>query len=138
MRNDTMSRMTSSTAVRVVAFAFTGYPVTDLARARGFYEGVLGLKPGTVWEGGGKGWVEYELGDSTLAIGNGAGDQWLPSSQGASVALEVADFPATVAALREAGVKFVGESLEFPSCHFAIIQDPDGNRLLIHKKKSAA
>ena len=130
--------MTSSTPVRVLAFAFTAYPVTDLARARAFYEGILGLKPGTVWEGDGKGWIEYDLGDATLAISNGAGDQWKPSSQGASVALEVADFPATLASLREAEVKIVGEPLEFPSCHFAIIQDPDGNRLLIHRKKSAA
>lgn len=130
--------MTSSTAVQVVAFAFTGYPVTDLARARDFYEGVLGLRPARVWEGDGKGWIEYELGDATLAISNGAGDQWKPSSQGASVALEVADFPATIAALRDAQTKFVGEPLEFPSCQMAIIQDPDGNRLLIHKKKGAA
>lgn len=130
--------MTSSNPVRVVAFAFTAYPVTDLARARAFYEGVLGLKPATVWEGEGKGWIEYELGDSTLAISNGAGDQWQPSSQGASIALEVADFPATIAALRDAQAKFVGEPFDFPSCQMVILQDPDGNRLLIHKKKSKA
>ena len=133
-----MSRMTSSTSVLVVAFAYTAYPVTDLARARAFYEGVLGLKPATVWEGEGRGWIEYELGDSTLAISNGAGDQWQPSSQGASIALEVADFPATVSALREAQVNIVGDPFDFPPCNMVIIQDPDGNRLLIHKKKSAA
>lgn len=133
-----MSGMISSTSVRVVAFAFTAYPVTDLARARAFYEGILGLKPTTVWEGEGKGWIEYELSGATLAISNGAGDQWKPSSQGASVALEVADFPATLATLRDAQTKFVGEPFDFPSCHMAIIQDPDGNRLLIHKKKGAA
>ena len=130
--------MTTTASIRVVAFAFTGYPVTDLARARAFYEGVLGLKPGTLWEGEGKGWIEYELGDSTLAISNGAGDQWQPSSQGPSIALEVADFPATVAAFRAANVKFVGEPFEFPSCHLAVVQDPDGNRLVIHQKKGAA
>ncbi len=130
--------MTSSTAVRVVAFAFTAYPITDLARARAFYEGVLGLKPSTVWEGDGKGWIEYSLGDSTLAISNGGGDDWKPSAQGASASLEVADFSAAVAALREAKTKFVSEPMEFPSCHLAVFQDPDGNRLLIHKKKSTA
>ena len=133
-----MSRMTSSTAVRVVAFAFTGYPVTDLARARAFYEGILGLKPATVWEGGGKGWIEYELGDSTLAIGNGAGDKWLPSSHGPGIALEVEDFSAAIEALRAAEVKFAMEPVEFPSCNMVIIQDPDGNRLVVHKKKAKA
>jgi predicted enzyme related to lactoylglutathione lyase len=130
--------MTTSTPLRVVAFAFTGYPVTDLVRARAFYEGVLGLKPGTVWEGDGKGWIEYELGDATLAITNSGGDQWCPSAQGPCVALEVADFPGTISALRAAGVKMVSEPLDFPSCNLAAIQDPDGNRLVIHKKKRTA
>ncbi|HEY4247044.1 MAG TPA: VOC family protein [Lacunisphaera sp.] len=128
--------MTTPTSIRVVAFAFTGYPVTDLVRARGFYEGVLGLKPGTAWEGDGKGWIEYELGDATLAITNSGGDSWRPSDQGPCVALEVTDFAATVAALRAARVTFVNEPLDFPSCNLAAIQDPDGNRLVIHKKKA--
>jgi len=130
--------MTTSNSIRVVAFAFTGYPVTDLARARGFYEGVIGLKPATVWEGEGKGWIEYELGDATLAITNSGGDDWKPSAQGAGVALEVADFAGAVAALRAAKVTFLAEPLDFPSCNLAVVQDPDGNRLVIHKKKSAA
>ena len=130
--------MTITAPLCVVAFAFTGYPVTDLARARAFYEGVLGLKPATVREGGGKGWIEYEMGDSTLAIGNGAGDKWLPSGQGPGMGLEVADFPAAVAALRAAQVTFVGEPLDFPGCTMVVVQDPDGNRLVIHKKKNAA
>ena len=130
--------MTTPTSIRVVAFAFTGYPVTDLARARGFYEGVIGLKPATVWEGDGKGWIEYELGDATLAITNSGGDNWRPSTQGASAALEVADFAGAVAALRAANVTFIAEPFDFPSCNLAVIQDPDGNRLVIHKKKGAA
>jgi catechol 2,3-dioxygenase-like lactoylglutathione lyase family enzyme len=130
--------MTTPNPIRVVAFAFTGYPVTDLARARSFYEGLFGLKPGAVWEGNGKGWIEYDLGDGTLAITNSGGDQWTPSSSGPSIAFEVADFPATVAQLRAANVKFVVEPVEFPSCHLAVVSDPDGNRLTIHKKKAAA
>ena len=31
--------------LQVTEIAFTCYPVTDMARARNFYEGVLGLKP---------------------------------------------------------------------------------------------
>ena len=36
--------------LKVTEIAFTCYPVTDMARARKFYEGVLGLKP-TMLEG---------------------------------------------------------------------------------------
>ena len=129
--------MSTNASVRVVAFAFTAYPVTDLARARAFYEGVLGLKPATTWESDGKGWYEYELGDSTLAITNGA-EKWKPSSSGPALALEVADFPAAIAALRAAGVTFAAEPTEFPPCHFAMVLDPDGNQLTVHHRKAVA
>ena len=84
--------------IQVKAFAFTAYPITDLARSRAFYEKLLGLKPATTWEGDGKGWIEYELGDGCLAITNSSGDQWKASKDGPAVALEVADFPAAIAA----------------------------------------
>ena len=124
--------------IKVTAFAFTGYPVTDLARARAFYEQLLGLKPATAWEGDGKGWIEYEVGDGCLAITNSSVDDWQPSSNGPCLALEVADFAATVAALRAAGVKFKMEPMEFPPCHFVAVFDPDGNQLIIHHRKAAA
>jgi catechol 2,3-dioxygenase-like lactoylglutathione lyase family enzyme len=34
--------------LKVVELAFCCYAVTDMKRARAFYEGVLGLKPSTV------------------------------------------------------------------------------------------
>src|SRR4030095_10414703 len=44
--------------------AFTGIPVTDIKRARGFYEGVLGLK---VWGDFGEGiWMNTEIGPATV------------------------------------------------------------------------
>ena len=33
--------------ITIKEIAFTGYPVTDMARSRAFYEGVLGLKVST-------------------------------------------------------------------------------------------
>ena len=122
--------------IKITAFAFTSYPVTDLARARAFYEQLLGLKPATAWEGEGKGWIEYEVGDGCLAITNSGGDDWKPSAHGPTLALEVADFPATITALREAGVKFKVEPMEFPPCRLAAVFDPDGNQLIIHHRKA--
>jgi hypothetical protein len=85
--------------------AFTCYPATDLPSSRAFYEGVLKLVPSSVVpmedEGG---WVEYELGPHTLAIGQAPG--WLPSADGPSCGLEAVDFDATIAALKEAGATF--------------------------------
>ena len=62
-------------------------------RARGFYEGVLGL--GVAEEMMGGQWVEYDLGNNTLAIAN-VGPQWAPSDQGTGAALEVDDFEGAV------------------------------------------
>jgi predicted enzyme related to lactoylglutathione lyase len=121
--------------IKVNEIAFTGYPVTDLKRARHFYETVLGLKPTKVFGDEKTAWIEYDIGPNTLSIGNGAPD-WIPSSGGAAVGLEVEDFPATVAALKSSGVPFRFEPMETPVCHMAVITDPDGNSLVIHKRKS--
>jgi len=122
--------------MQVKEIAFSVYPVTDLKRARSFYEGTLGLKPGMVYEGENAGWVEYEIGPGVLAIGAGA-EQFKPSSHGGSVALEVEDFDLAVKELKEFGSKFVIEPMDFPGCRMAAILDPDGNTITIHRRKTA-
>jgi predicted enzyme related to lactoylglutathione lyase len=122
--------------MKVTAFAYTGYPVTDLARARAFYEQLLGLKPGTVWDENGKGWIEYEIGDGCLAIANGFGDNWKPGAQGPMMVLEIADLSSAVAEMKAAGVQFKFEPMEFPPCHLAVALDPDGNQIGLHQKKA--
>lgn len=119
--------------MKILEFAFIGYPVTDLKRAVAFYEGVLGLKRTTTWGDETTGWCEYEVGPHTLAITNMNPD-WQPSPHGAAVALEVEDFVETVAHLKQHGVPFDVEPCESPACRLAIISDPDGNKIAIHKR----
>jgi predicted enzyme related to lactoylglutathione lyase len=119
--------------MKATSIAFTGIPVTDIKRARAFYEGVLGLKPAADFSEGV--WIEYELGGATLAIGS-VGDQWKRSSDGTSVAIEVADFEAAIQELKAAGAKFDAENVESPVCRMAVVQDPDGNKIIIHKLKA--
>ena len=123
--------------MKVTEIAFSVYPVTDLKRARAFYEGVLGLKATMVYEGDGAGWIEYEIGPGVLAIGAGA-EHFKPSANGGSVALEVDDFDEAVRELKEFGSKFVIEPMDFPGCRMASILDPDGNTVGIHQRKAAA
>ena len=52
--------------MKIIEIAFIGTPVTDIKRARAFYEGVLGLKP-TMESAGGM-WVEYDIGNGTFGI----------------------------------------------------------------------
>lgn len=122
--------------MNITSIAFTGYPITDAARARAFYEGVLGLKPTMNFEHEGKSWIEYDIGPDTLAISNMWAGKWKPSGDGPCMALEVVDFDAAVAAVRAAGVKFAMEPMDSGSCRIAIISDPDGNSLAIHRRNS--
>lgn len=122
--------------MKITEVAFIGYPVSDIKRARDFYEGLLGLKPGEFdheIEGmPGKYWIEYDAGNVTFAISN----TWDPSGQGGpSVAFEVDDLEAAVKRLKAAGVNFIAENIESPVCSFALITDPDGNGITIHKRK---
>ena len=118
--------------MKIKNIAFVGIPVTDMKRARQFYERVLGLKPGGEF---GEGvWVEYEVGDGTIAIGS-VGDQWKPSSDGTNVAIEVENFEDAIKDLKAAGAKFDTEFVESPVCRMAVVQDPDGNKIIIHKLK---
>ncbi len=51
------------------------------------------------------------------------------------LALEVDDFEKSVAELKAAGVPVTFDPMETPICHFAIVRDPDGNAVMIHKRK---
>src|SRR5258707_10205262 len=96
--DENKSELRKSIMIRYKEIAFIAYPVTDVARARKFYEGVLGLKPNAALASETPHWIEYDIGSGTLGIGSSP--QWLPSQDGASAALEVEDFEAAVATLR--------------------------------------
>ncbi|MFZ5877215.1 MAG: VOC family protein [Nitrospirota bacterium] len=121
--------------MKVIEIAFTGYPVTDLKRARKFYEGALGLTVGKMFGDENQAWVEYDIGPGTLAIGNIA-PEWKPSPNGGSIGLEVDDFEGAIKRLKQLGVTFAVEPMESPVCRMAVISDPDGNSVTIHKRKA--
>jgi predicted enzyme related to lactoylglutathione lyase len=121
--------------INIKSIAFTSYPVTDLARARTFYEEVLGLKYETGSETDGKGFAEYEVGGGYFSILNGV-PGWTPSDHGPAIAFEVEDFDSAVADLRAKGVEFAMEPFPTPVCRMAVISDPDHNQIIIHKLKS--
>ena len=122
--------------LQIIELAFSCYPVTDMARARKFYEDILGLKPTMiVGEAGGMQWTEYDIGPGTLALGAGAPD-WTPRSDGCSVGLEVEDFDAAIKHLRDNKVRFRMEPFPTPVCRMAFISDSEGNTICIHKRNS--
>jgi len=121
--------------LKVTELAFCCYAVTDMPRARKFYEGVLNLKPTTVTDMGQNQWVEYEFGPYALAIGCAPG-MFKPSPDGCSAALEVENFDDAIADLKKHGVKFRIEPMDCPACRMAMVFDPDGNGICIHKRNA--
>ncbi len=113
-------------------FAFVGVPVTDLPRARNFYEEVLGLRPSSDVTAAN---IEYDVGSGTLMIAN-YGDRWKPVSGGTMVAFEVDDVDAMTERVKATGATIASEPMDSPVCRFSMILDPDGNSLMLHKRKS--
>jgi catechol 2,3-dioxygenase-like lactoylglutathione lyase family enzyme len=127
----------SAASSGVQKVAFTMYPVTDVARARRFYEQTLGLVPGLAGGRGETYWIEYDLpSGGCFAITNATGDQ--PSaSAGGTVALEVADLGALMGRLKEQGVSFKSGVIRGPRCQMAVCLDPEGNSILLHQLDGA-
>jgi predicted enzyme related to lactoylglutathione lyase len=115
--------------------AFTMYPVTDVARARKFYEETLGLKSGSVGNRGDRYWVEYDLpGGGCLALTNFVPDA--PSAAaGGTIAFEVEDLDRLVEDLKKKGVTFKSDIIHSPVCRMAVCLDSEGNSLLLHQLK---
>ena len=107
------------------------YPVKDVKLARAFYEGTLGLRVTANWDDQ---WVEYDIGDGTLAITT-ADATHQPGKHGATLGLEVGDFDAALAHLKGKAVPIFSGPFDSPSCRGCIIRDVDGNEIILHAKK---
>lgn len=112
-------------------------PVKNMARARAFYEGCLGLKAGN-FKADGK--FEYLVGGTTLAL--------FPKPEGTkaehtAISFRVADIAGSIAELQRAGVVF--EDYDLPDLktveHVCVLgsekaawfRDTEGNYLCIHE-----
>jgi catechol 2,3-dioxygenase-like lactoylglutathione lyase family enzyme len=122
-------------SVRITRIAFVYHRVTDIVRARDFYERVLGMKLGLEYEGSpGKWWIEYDVDGFAFAITTVGVPQ---GSGGAVLTFEVADVEAAANFLRAAGAVFLEPLTEYPRCRSFIVTDPDGNQIGFHQLKPA-
>ena len=102
----------------------------DIQRAKEFYAGTLGLEI----ESEGESDMEFRCGQVTLDVfdPSSIGQEFAPSPAG--IAIRVPDVAAARAELEAKGVQFDGEVLDTGVCHFAFFKDPDGNRLMLHRR----
>jgi predicted enzyme related to lactoylglutathione lyase len=107
-------------------------PVTDIDKANHFYGELLGLRRNP--NSPGDDWVEFEAGNVTLAVMTPHTHDYeftpLPST---TIALRVRDVATAKAKLEAAGLE-VGEMWDSGVCRGAGVNDPAGNRILLHRR----
>jgi predicted enzyme related to lactoylglutathione lyase len=107
-------------------------PATDIDAANHFYGELLGLQRNP--NSSADDWVEYEAGNVTLAVMTPHTHEYefepLPP---ATIALRVADVAAAKEKLEAAGLE-VGEMWDSGKCRGAGVNDPAGNRILLHRR----
>ena len=108
-------------------------PVQDLARADEFYGKTLDLRRNP---NSGERWVEYELGNVTLALVSpeAMGPEFVARPHQMPIALRVENVEEARKQLEAAGVEFGGEVIDSGVCHIAVFFDPDGNALQLHRR----
>jgi catechol 2,3-dioxygenase-like lactoylglutathione lyase family enzyme len=107
-------------------------PVRDIEAARHFYGELLGLRlnPNSPDDD----WLEYETGNVTLAVMTPEShDYEFAALPPATIALRVADVAAAKATLEAAGLQ-VNDMWDSGACKGAGVSDPDGNRILLHRR----
>jgi predicted enzyme related to lactoylglutathione lyase len=116
--------------IQIKELAFVFHPVTDVPRARKFYEDLLGLKVGMQIEfAPGQWWIEYDIAGQALAITNA-----MPGKTASALALEVADLGAALKAVEAAAYKVVTPLTVFGKCRMFQVADADGNELTLHSR----
>jgi catechol 2,3-dioxygenase-like lactoylglutathione lyase family enzyme len=111
---------------------FITVPITDMERSKRFYAETLGLP----LVSDGQGWPEFQLGENIslyLMDPTNIGRQF-EGPHTAHIALRVPDVNETRRQLEAKGVSFEGETFDSGVCHMAFFTDPDGNRLMLHRR----
>lgn len=115
-------------------------PVTDMARAKAFYEKVFGIEIVESEMGPNKmGWFPMEMGAPGSAGTLILGDGYTPSQQGSLVYLHVDKIDPTLALVGPSGGKTLMPRVDIGQHGFiAHFEDTEGNRVAMHESPADA
>jgi catechol 2,3-dioxygenase-like lactoylglutathione lyase family enzyme len=127
-----MSEQHTDAGIGVERVDYIRVPVKDIEEAKHFYGHVLGLRENP--NSPGADWIEYELGNVTLAVvtPHTHDYEFAPLPPG-TLALRVPDVAQAKAKLEAAGIQ-VNEMWDSGVCHGAGTRDPSGNPILLHRR----
>ena len=113
--------------MKVRAIDYVELSVSDMDRALRFYRDTLGMD--FPLSGGGDHWKEFDSPPVALALDV---DDSAPGRL--VLALAVDDVDAAVEELRAKGVPILREPWAADVCSQAVIQGPDGNEIMLHRR----
>ena len=109
--------------MNVLGIDFTFFAVSDMQKSLTFYRDLLRIPLACLVHEGT--WAEFEINPGTLVLGQGY-DFTHPGGGTVETALEE---------LEQLGIQIHSPLGESAVCFWAIIEDPDGNRVIIHQRK---
>lgn len=119
---------------RVKGLAYVSHQVSDLDRAREFYQGVLGLKSTGSYAGT---WEEYALNGVAFAVWKASDmtpEYFRKLKVTGALAFEVEDIETLYETLKAKGVQFLQAPVTNDNhCKTAYLTDPDGNIITLHE-----
>jgi predicted enzyme related to lactoylglutathione lyase len=128
-------RKKSPAPIPVRAVDFVMYCAEDARKLRAWYQRLFGLKRGEEWN---EFWSEFDTEPVSLCI-NGpsrSGQAKWEWTGDAAIALAVDDIHRAAAVCRKRKVKMLLGPVETRVCWMLFIQDPDGNRVILHQRKN--
>ena len=116
---------------------FVVHYVHNLEDAVSFYRDTLDIKLELYkpqWN-----WAEFSVPPITLVLfGTYEGSPLANGRGGTGLSLAVSDFAETIEELRKKGVEVEWGPNELSACHVAMVSDPGGNPIFIHKRKDGS
>lgn len=119
---------------KITGFAYSSHQVSDLAKARKFYQGLLGLKSLGSYDGT---WEEYDVGGQIFAVWKASKitpKEFKKLTVTGSVAFEVENIETLCDKLKAEGIQFIQPCTDNGGhCKSAYLLDPDGNIVTLHE-----
>jgi predicted enzyme related to lactoylglutathione lyase len=115
----------------ITGMDLVGYMATDVPRAIAFYRDVIGLKPTKVFDENAG--AEFELSDGST-FGLWSGNDMMPFQPSNCILFAVDDFDGALERMKSKNVPIVMQH-ESPVCFMAIVDDTEGNKVILHKRK---
>jgi predicted enzyme related to lactoylglutathione lyase len=122
-----------STTFKVTGMDLVGYMAKDVPRAIAFYRDVIGMTPTKIFDENAG--AEFELSDGST-FGLWSGNNMMPFQPSNCILFAVDDFDKTVEDLKAKNVPIVMQH-ESPSCFMVMIDDTEGNKVVLHKLKAS-